>query len=43
MATQTVTTVAANAAAGAKQYTAEQKMACNIDAMINNGKYEINQ
>ncbi|MFN9408442.1 MAG: ribonucleoside-diphosphate reductase subunit alpha [Akkermansiaceae bacterium] len=38
MATQTATTAAANAAA--KTYTAEQKMACSIDAMMNGGECE---
>lgn len=38
MATQTATTAAANAAA--KTFTAEQKMACSIDAMMNGGECE---
>jgi len=40
MATQTATTAAANAAAGAKVYSAEEKMACSIDAMLNGGECE---
>ncbi|MEY3395592.1 MAG: hypothetical protein RL346_1828 [Verrucomicrobiota bacterium] len=38
MASQTATTAAANAAS--KAYTAEQKMACSIEAMMNGGECE---
>jgi ribonucleoside-diphosphate reductase alpha chain len=38
MATQTAATAATNAAA--KTFTAEQKMACSIDAMMNGGECE---
>jgi|688.fasta_scaffold24200_5 ribonucleoside-diphosphate reductase alpha chain len=40
MAAQTATTAAANAAAVAKTYSAEEKMACSIDAMLNGGECE---
>ena len=39
MATQTAAT-AATAAAGAKTFTAEEKNACSIDAMLNGGTCE---
>jgi ribonucleoside-diphosphate reductase alpha chain len=42
MATQTATTAATNLAAATakREFTAEQKMACSIDAMLNGGECE---